>query len=737
MQKTVKMLAFVGILAGGLAAFSAQAANRLVSLDAAQDGQNVLLKLNFSEPLAAQPTSFSVDNPPRIALDFPGFENGLGKATQDVALGDVVRTNIVEAGEKMRVVVNLARPLHQEMRVEGNSVLLTLLPVSGVAQAEAASPAADVAAQRFVAEQAVRPHALRDISFRRGRDGEGRVIVDLADEGGGIDIRQQGNTLVVDFLKTALPDALRRKLNVDDFATPVSSITTEAKGQNVQMKIAPNPKSHWEHTAWQAGNQFVIEIRPVVEDPNKLVQGSKIGYQGPRISINYQNGDERALLRLMAEELGLNAVISDTVSGTTTLVLKDVPADQVIDIIFQQQGLDMRKSGNVIMIAPRDEIATREKLAYESRQSIEDLEPMRTETFQINYQKADAIIKLLTDENQRVLSKRGSAVMDQRTNQVFIQDIGSRLENVRQIISKVDVPVRQVMIEARIVEASDGFARNLGVRLGLFNSINGGQNWVSGGSNNQNLYDAFTRATSRGKGQYGSPYSPDYSSSSGDGTSGGSSSATYETEEDTYLDNLPQVNMQAQSFNGVNPSNFSFVFFNSAMTRFLNLEISALEADLKGKVVSAPRVMTSDQTEAVIEQGVEIPYLEASSSGATSVGFKKAMLALKVTPHITPDGKVSMKIEVSKDSRGTDTIAGPAINSRHVTTDVLVDNGGTVVIGGIYEQTERNDVDKVPFLGDIPILGYAFKRKTNTNEKTELLVFITPRIVNEAVAQMN
>ncbi|MGL5631637.1 MAG: type IV pilus secretin PilQ, partial [Azovibrio sp.] len=533
-------------------------------------------------------------------------------------------------------------------------------------------------------------HGIKDIIFRRGKDGEGRIVVDLTDPGTGIDIQQRGKDLIVEFLKTDLPANLRRKLDVTDFGTPVVSVVTEESGRNVRMTITP--KGKWEHNAYQADNQFVVEVRPIIEDPNKLVQGSKIGYQGPRISINYQNGDVRALLRLMAEELGLNVVISESVTGTTTLVLKDVPADQVIDIIFQQKGLDMRKKDNVMIIAPRDELAAREKLEFESRQQLEELEPLRTETFQLNYHDAEAFKKILTDKEQRILSKRGSAIIDPRSNILFIQDTPTRLEELRRVIATVDIPVRQVMIEARIVEANDQFARNLGARLGFFKR-DGSRLWAGGENTNFNQFTGLV-------------------------------------EGQATLPALNQVNFPAGTYKNVDPSQFSFLLFNSAGTRFLNLELSALEADLKGKIVSSPRVMTSDQVEAMIEQGVEIPYQNATSSGATSVEFKKATLSLRVKPHITPDGKISMRLAINKDSVGDVVPGGVSINTKKVETEVLVDNGGTIVIGGIYEMVNRHDENKVPFLGDVPLLGYAFKTTSRVNEKTELLVFITPRVVN-------
>jgi len=704
-----------GLMFGMLPIITLQAAepsspaNAIQAFHVAQQGGNILVKFDLKEPLANPPVGFSIANPSRLAFDFIGVGNALGKNSHTVNEGDLTRLDVVQVGERTRVVLNLVRNLSYTTRIDGNSVLVTLSPLE-------ATTSDGARVEHFVRE--ARPdalHAVRDIAFRRGKDGEGRIMVDLADAGTGIDIRQQGKDLVVDFLKTDLPQNLQRKLDVTDFATPVTQIVTEKKGDSVHMTITP--KGLWEYNAYQAENQFVVEVKPIVEDPNKLVQGTKIGYQGPRISINYQNGDVRALLRLMAEELGLNAVISETVTGTTTLVLKDVPADQVIDIIFQQKGLDMRKNGNVILIAPRDEIATREKLEFESKQQTEDLEPLRTESFQINYQKAKQLQELLTSKDQRMLSKRGSAVFDERTNLLFVQDVPIRLEEVRKVIAQVDIAVRQVMIEARIVEATDQFARNLGARLGILGKDRYG-NW--GGQNQLIAGDAYIKQ------QYAQGWL-EQSQLQWIGPE-------YKVQPEALINNLNQVNLPATGYQGVSPTEFSFTLFNAAKTKFLNLEISALEADLKGKVVSSPRVLTSDQTKARIEQGVEVPYLEASSSGSTSVVYKKAVLALEVTPHITPDGKVSMRLKINKDAVGAETRWGATIETKKVETDVLVDNGGTIVIGGIYEIKTRDDVNKVPLLGDLPVIGFAFKNTSRQNEKTELLIFITPRIVSETVA---
>ena len=681
--------------------------NTIETINVAQQGQDIAIKIDLKEPISVPPAGFSIANPAKIAFDFSSTTNGLGKNSQSINEGDLRSLNIVQVGERTRLVLNLARNMNYTTRLEGKSLYVILTPLTGTGGSLAQR------VTHFTTESLIgKKHSVHDVSFRRGRDGEARIVVDLSDSGTGIDIRQQGTSLVVEFAKTNLPEHLRRKLDVTDFGTPVTTVETKTQGDNTLMNISP--KGLWEHNAYQSDNQFIIEVKKIVEDPNKLVQGTKIGYQGPRVSINYQNGDVRALLRLMAEELGLNAVISETVSGTTTLVLKDVSVDQVVDIIFQQKALDMRKNGNVILIAPRDEIATKEKLEFESKQQIGELEPLRTEAFQINYQKAEALQKLLTDANQRMLSKRGSAVVDARTNTLFINDTSTRLEDVRKVVSRVDVPVRQVMIEARIVEASDAFSRNLGVRLGYSSP------YSQGPSTNKLAIGANYQTTGQNV-QYIST----------DPVTGTQSVKSLVQGTPSYP-LMQQVNLPATPRSGVAGA-LSFLLYNSSLTELLGLEITALEADGRGKIISSPRVMTADQVEALIEQGVEIPYQQATSSGATSVAFRKANLALKVKPQITPDGKITLTLDVNKDSPNPtlQTGSGVAIDTKHVKTEVLVDNGGTVVIGGIYTQSTKNQTQKLPWLGDIPMLGWLFKNNEIIDDKTELLIFITPKIVSE------
>lgn len=685
-----------------ISAFSARAqdsleGNSITGVDyTIQQGGKVVVKVNLKQPLQTQPAGFTINNPPRIALDFNGTANQWGKSNLTVNEGALRSVNVVEASGRTRLVLNLSRSANYETRVEGNSFIISL--DSGVTSAVVANTTAKFAEAR----DAAKSHSLRDVDFRRGRNGEGRVVVDLSDTNTGIDIRQQGKTLVVDFTNTSIPRNLERRMDVTDFGTPVLSVDTFSQGNNARIVI--EPKGEWEHSAYQSDKQFIVDIKPIVEDPSKTIRAKK--YTGEKLSLNFQNVEVRAVLQVIADFTGLNIITSDTVTGNLTLRLKDVPWDQALDIILQSKGLSMRKNGTVVWIAPSDELATKEKLELESKQQISDLEPVHTETFHLRFQRADNFIKILTDEKQRVLSKRGSAVIDARTNTLFIQDTPSKLDDIRSLISQVDVPVKQVMIESRIVEAADTFSKNLGVRLGVIDFSGRGYPVTSGGAN---------RVTVGGQVE-----TPGY--------------LTGQAKDiPTFNDQALNVNMAAGGLNGFRSGALSFVLFNKGLGKFLNLELSALQADGRGKIISNPRVVTADQMEATIEQGTEIPYQQATSSGATSVSFKKASLSLKVKPQITPDDNVIMDLKVNKDSRGTDTPSGPAIDTKQISTQVLVENGGTVVIGGIYTEDERTTVTKVPLFGDLPVVGHLFKNTQKRDDKTELLIFVTPRILKDTL----
>ena len=657
-----------------------------------RDGVEVI-RVDLSQPLTVAPTGFAIQAPARIALDFPGVTNAIGRSAIDVNQGNLRSVNVVQAGERTRLVLNLKQATAYRTELQGKSLLISLEPVPGPALV-ASTPSA------FAENRNRDMLPLRDIDFRLGQDNTGRVIVDLANNQVGVDIRQQGRALVVEFTKSTLPEGLRRRLDVADFGTPVQTISAQQSGDRVRMTI--EPKGEWEHSAYQSDNQFVVEVRPRKVDPSKLTQG--VGYTGEKLSLNFQNIEVRSLLQVIADFTNFNIVTSDSVSGALTLRLKDVPWDQALDIIMQAKNLGMRKNGSVLWIAPKDEINAKEKNEFEAKATIENLEPLRTQSFQLNYTKAISIAQGLTGTSTasgggggsatRILSARGSVIAEARTNQLFVSDIPSRLAQVAELIQKLDVPVRQVLIEARIVEASDTFSKSLGAKLG-------------GGVVNRNSSVGVTPTVSAT-------------------TTGG---VTTTTASNTYS-NTSFVNLPATSTSG-DVGTFALSLFNSSLTKMLNLEISALEADGKGKVVSSPRVVTADQTKALIEQGTELPYQVATSSGATSIAFRKANLKLEVTPQITPEGNIILTLDVNKDTVGQSTTAGFAINTKHVQTEVLVESGGTVVIGGIFELTENNDESRIPGLGEVPYLGALFRTRTRSVNKTEMLVFITPKIITD------
>ena len=664
----------------------AQGANTIQSVTASSQGGSEVIRIELAEPLLAVPTGFSIQTPARIALDFPGVGNAMGRSAVDINLGNLRSANVVQAGERTRIVLNLKASTGYRAEIQGKTLLVTLAPVALAAPSVAVTPVFAENRNRDILP-------LRDLDFRRGADNAGRVVVDLPNNQVGVDIRQQGQTLVVEFLKTALPEGLRRRLDVSDFGTPVQSVTTFQSGDKVRMVV--EPKGLWEHSAYQSDNQFVLEVRPQKVDASKVTQGP--GYTGEKLSLNFQNIEIRSLLQVIADFTNFNVVTSDTVTGNVTLRLKDVPWDQALDIILQARGLGMRKSGNVLLIAPKDELANKDKQELESKNAIQSLEGLRTQDFKLNYAKATDIAANLRGAagSTKLLSARGSVIAEVRTNQLFVTDIPAQLEQIQALIAKIDIPVRQVLIEARIVEASDSFGKSLGVRLGgrPFNTTN-------------NVMVGST---------YIAPNIPPGTVPALGGNLG--------TNAGDFV-NLPGVGQ-----NGFQAATFAISLFNSSLTRLLNLEISALEADGKGKIVSSPRIVTADQVKALIEQGTELPYQQATSSGATSIAFRKANLKLEVTPQITPEGGIILNVDVTKDSVGRATANGFAIDTKHIQTQVLVENGGTVVIGGIFEQNDREDETKVPFLGDLPGLGNLFKTKTRTAVKNELLVFITPKML--------
>ncbi len=732
--------------------------NQLKDVKVQRSGDATVVHFSLLNPWSGGVPAFLLANPARLIVDLPNTSNELNKSNIDANLGETRSVALAQTANKTRAVIGLNRNVPYRISTAGNQISVTftpnqtipsvgnapriiepvtvVLPMDNQAYPSAAQvPTSNASPARAGASLS---REVKNIDFRRGEDGSGRLIVDLLEGSAPINVRQQGGRLLLDIENTKLPDSFRRRLDVTDFGTSVQRVSSLMEGNNTRFTI--EPKGAFEHAAYQTDSRIVVEVRSIKEDPNKLIQGEKIGYKGDKLSLNFQNIDIRSLLQVFADFTNLNIITSDTVQGSITLRLKDVPWDQALDIVMQAKNLDSRKNGNVVLIAPRDELLAKEKLELERQSQLTVLEPVKSEVFQLQYQRAEDIKKMLTENNgsgvttgangavassNRFLSTRGSASADNRTNQLFVTDVTSKLDEVRKLLAKVDIAVRQVMIEARIVEASDNFAKNLGVKLGFndakstaFRTVNGVNYPVYGAGSN--ILGTGVYGTVSGNQQGAS----DLSSQTGVGGTGiqGLSSGT-------SASNTNFVNLPAAAIGGANPASIALSLFGSGLTRFINLELSALEADNKGKIVSSPRVVTSDSTKATIQSGTEIPYTTTSNNGTTTT-FKKAVLKLEVTPQITPEGNVIMDVEVNKDSRGELTPnAGFAIDTKQIKTQVLVENGGTVVIGGIYSQEESNQTSKVPLLGDLPIFGNLFKSNQKVNNRSELLIFLTPRVI--------
>ncbi|MFN7834190.1 MAG: type IV pilus secretin PilQ [Burkholderiaceae bacterium] len=651
--------------------------------------------LEFSKPLGNTIRTFSTVDPARLIIDLPPVKNLSGKSVFESLSPDVRGVSLVQSDSKTRVVMSLRQPMDAEVVAKGNSLVVQLRPVNGGSVDSRAG------------EPVVRASTLSGLDFRRGKEGEGRIVMDFSGTDIRPEVRTESGQLVVDLQSSGIADGLQKMLDVGDFGTPVKTIATRQTGNGTQIKIETN--GYWEHSSYQENRRLILDLRPMSSDPSRSALLSKNKqFRGERISLNFQNADIRALLQVFAEFTNLNIIASDSVTGNATLRLKNVPWDQAMDIVLKSKGLDIRQTGNVMLVAPAAELAQREQSDLQAKSQLSDLEPLRLESFSLNYQKADDVVALITNDRQRLLSRRGSAVRDARTNQVFVQDVPAQLDQIRKLVSRLDVPVRQVMIEARVVIAESTFGSALGAKLGIADlrgvAANGSTGSKIPGTGMYSTIGAKTAAIASTTGQLGVPEVP--------------AAAT------TNLVNLP-----VNSVNGFAASSVALSLFNSKLTQFINLELNALEADGKGKVISSPRVITADQVKALIEQGTEFPYNSASSSGATAVSFRKANLKLEVTPQITPEGGVTLDVDITKDAKGEVVQAGVAINTKHVQTKVLVENGGTVVIGGIFEQEDRDDVAKTPLLGDIPYLGNLFKTTTRSSQKRELMVFLTPRIL--------
>jgi type IV pilus assembly protein PilQ len=699
------------ILAIGLSptALRAQDGLRLEAIDVQSlPGQQVELRLRLNGA-APEPMSFTIDDPARISLDLPNTALGLESRRQEANVGPLTTILTAEANGRTRVVLNLNEMVPYRTRVEGDSVYVTIgqAPGESAPPAFAAQPAPRAAAPAAAAAGGDR--AIRNIDFRRGADGAGQVVVELNDPRTTVDVRQEGGRIVVDFQNTSLPQELMRRLDVTDFATPV--FTVDALRANRDARLVVTAAAEYDQVAYQSDNLFTLELKPQVEQERATagVYDEEREYTGERLTLNFQDLETRAVLQLIADFSGLNIVVSDTVQGSVTLRLQNVPWDQALDIVMTTKGLDMRRNGNVIIVAPAEEIAAREQADLEAQQALQTLEPLRSEFIQVNYAKASELADLIRGEGMNsLLSERGSVAIDARTNTLLINDTATSLANVRRLVTTLDIPVRQVLIETRVVIVNDDYSRELGVRFGsTVVDDNSGDGLLS------------MTGTSAGS---------DTIVTSGIGninSSGTPFPVQLGPVDQRYNVNLPVANPAGSIALAILGSDY-----------LVDLELSALQAEGDGRVVSTPRIVATNQREARILQGTEIPYQESSSSGATTTQFKEAVLSLTVIPQITPDDRIIMDLTITKDSVGevVPSATGgfvPSIDTRELVTQVVVNDGETVVLGGVYETELRDTVNKVPVLGDIPGLGYLFRTRTSVNNNAELLIFVTPKILRE------
>lgn len=645
--------------------------------------KQVQLKFELSEPVP-EPNFFAIDEPACIVLDFPGVKIGSARHSQTIGIGMTRNVTLVEAKERTRVVINLVQSTPFEVKMEGNTVYVTISgsPVIAPVQSNTAAHP--------------EKHFIKDIRFRRAEQGEGKVIVSLSGAQMPVDVREESGRIIVNFIDATLPSGLERRLDVTDFSTPVKFIDTFPADEGVRMVIIPaNPE--YEHLAYQSEDTLVVELKPLTSAQKDQANKNELGYKGEKLSLNFQNIEVRAVLQLIADFTGLNLVTSDAVQGSITLRLQNVPWDQALDIILKAKGLDMRRDGNVILIAPSERIAAREKTELEARRRVQQLAPLRSEFVQVNFAKASDLVTLIEAEENSLLSSRGSVAVDGRTNTLLVRDTAENLVEIRKLVARLDIPVRQVLIESRVVIANSDFSKDLGVRFGL---------------NKRN--------------STGAAFDNVVTSGSLDGTTQILNNQTLNLNDRLNV-NLPVTKQDA--------ARLALALTTLPLGALLELELSALQAEGRGEVISNPRIITSNQQEALIEQGTQIPYQQSAggASGATTVSFKKAVLSLRVTPQITPDDKVIMDLVVTKDSVGQVFNGVPSINTREISTQVLVDNGQTIVLGGIYELQKNQAVRKVPFLGDIPFVGLLFRTKSWINNKNELLIFVTPKIIKERV----
>ena len=678
---------------------AAQDPRSLQSIDVTPvQGDTLLLTLTLSGT-APEPVVFTVDNPARLSVDLPETTVALPSRQKKVNIGNVRQINAAQAGNRSRVVIELDHLAPYQVSVQDNRVLLKL---SGLATPPSASARAPQMATT-PATVAATGTSLANVDFRRGEKGEGRVVVSLSSPTAAVDVDEQGGKIIARFRDTAIPEPLRRRLDVLDFATPVKFVDVRANGSTAEIVVTPVAGADFEHLAYQSGSQFTIELAPQTAQKAEERRRSEPQYKGERISLSFQSVDIRSLLQIIADVAGTNMVVSDSVTGTLAMRLQNVPWDQALDIVLRTKGLGMRQEGNVMLVAPLAELAQRDKLEAEARAQQVQLAPLRSEIMQVNYAKGADIAALLNSSGNAILTERGRVTVDQRTNTLLIMETRERLAEIRELIAKLDIPIKQVLIESRIVVANNDFSRELGARFGVTSMYQ---------DSDGNTVGAVSGSVEGAADAIGAL-------SGGDG-----------------LIEIPgdlNVNLPASG----NPAQIGLAILGADY--MVDLELSALQAEGRGEVISSPRVISANATQASIEQGVEIPYEESTSSGATSVSFKKAVLSLNVIPQITPDDRIIMDLQVNNDTVG-DTVttssggAVPSIDTRKVSTQVLVENGQTVVLGGIYQQENRNEVSKVPLLGDIPLLGVLFRNKLLVSNKDELLIFISPKILRDGVA---
>jgi type IV pilus assembly protein PilQ len=698
------------VVAGFAAVANAQGTpNKLESIDVQSlSGQQLQLTLRHSAP-PSEPVAFTIDNPARISLDLANTALALPSRRIDVRSGGVDSVLAAEASGRTRLVLNLDRLLPYQTRIQGNDIILLIGAGSAPAVAASSGLAASAVPRAAVPSGS---RAIRGIDFRRGTGGTGRVIVRLSDPRMPASLRQVGNQIVVDFAGADVASNLARRYDAADFATPVMGFDVVRVGDGVRLAISAN--GDFEHLAYQSDDQYVVEVQPARKAAQKVEE--KPVYTGERLTLNFQDIETRAVLQLLADASGQNIVVSDSVSGSVTLRLQNVPWDQALDIVLRTKGLDKRRSDNVIIVAPTDELAAREKAELAARQDVQELAPLRSEYLQVNYAKATDLAALIRSQSGGgLLSKRGSVAVDERTNTLLLQDSSDRLDDIRRLVGTLDIPIRQVQIEARIVIVNDEFTRELGARVGYTGVRANGNDGVFATSGTVAATDSVA-------------------GSALDNLAGGT--GPFPVDIPTGSAGAPQrynVNLPVASPAG------SLAFMLLGSDYLVDLEISAAQAEGRGEVISTPRVITANQREASIQQGVEIPYQESASSGAATIQFKEAVLSLKVTPQITPDNRIILDLNVKKDSVGQIIVGGagqqvPSIDTREITTQVLVNDGQTVVLGGILETERRESEKKVPYLGDVPVLGHLFKSTSRTNNKDELLIFVTPKILREGVS---